>query len=252
MIEVHELTGPVPPERPAVASGPSELGPGSSDLHAFLMTYKFGLDEVLTKINILREEFTYTHDYNPIEHVKSRIKSPGSIAEKARRRGCSLAPAELRRNLLDIAGVRITCSFVSDVYNLAEVLTRQQDVRILRTRDYIRQPKPNGYQSLHLIIEIPVFLSDRVERVPVEVQIRTAAMDFWAGLEHKLHYKYRGEIPVGLLEELREAATVAGNLDEKMEQLRTELLPRPAVADHHDGAGDTRTSSVFAPGPWLG
>lgn len=242
MIEVYELTGPsAPPERATAASGPFEAGFGFSDvmgdLTSFMMIYKFGLDEVLTKINILREEFTFTHDYNPIEHVKSRIKSPSSISEKARRRGFSLTSEGIRRNLLDIAGVRITCSFVSDVYTLAEVLTRQQDVRVVRTRDYIRQPKPNGYQSLHLIIEIPVFLSDRVERVPVEVQIRTAAMDFWAGLEHKLHYKYRGEIPAGLLDELQEAATVASTLDEKMERLRAELIPRPTEVGHHGGAG---------------
>ncbi|MEU8612738.1 hypothetical protein AB0C29_32585 [Actinoplanes sp. NPDC048791] len=132
-------------------------------------------------------------------------------------------PASIREHLLDIAGVRITCSFISDVYSVADMLTRQPDVKVLRTRDYIRHPKPNGYQSLHLILEIPVFLSDRVELVPVEVQIRTAAMDFWAGLEHKIHYKYRGDIPAGLVEELQEAATVAGNLDKKMERLRGEL-----------------------------
>jgi putative GTP pyrophosphokinase len=201
----------------------AELGTAVGDLTAFMMTYKFGLDEVLTKIGILREEFTFTHDFNPIEHVKSRLKSPGSIAEKVLRKGYGLDPVSIREHLLDIAGVRITCSFVSDVYSVADMLTRQPDVTVVRTRDYIRHPKPNGYQSLHLILEIPVFLSDRVELVPVEVQIRTAAMDFWAGLEHKIRYKYRGDIPAGLVEELQEAATEAGNLDKKMERLRAEL-----------------------------
>jgi putative GTP pyrophosphokinase len=202
----------------------SDLRIARGDLTAFLMTYKFGLDEMLTKINILREEFAFTHDYNPIEHVKSRLKSPASIAEKAHRKGCGPDPQSIRRHLLDIAGVRITCSFISDVYSITAMLTGQQDVRVLRTRDYIEHPKPNGYQSLHLVLEIPVFLSDRVEPVPIEVQIRTAAMDFWAGLEHKINYKYRGEIPARLLDELRDAATVADNLDKRMERLRTEVV----------------------------
>ncbi|MEU8235488.1 GTP pyrophosphokinase family protein [Actinoplanes sp. NPDC048967] len=228
MIEADQLTQR--PVRREPRANPfergAELGTAVGDLTAFMMTYKFGLDEVLTKIGILREEFTFTQDFNPIEHVKSRLKSPASIAEKALRKGYGPEPASIREHLLDIAGVRITCSFISDVYSVADMLTRQPDVKVLRTRDYIRQPKPNGYQSLHLILEIPVFLSDRVELVPVEVQIRTAAMDFWAGLEHKIHYKYRGDIPAGLVEELQEAATVAGNLDKKMERLRGELGQR--------------------------
>lgn len=242
MVSMGERLGDLDPVGPPVDLSPPTNGwtaleyvaayrNSSSDLARFLMSYKFGLDEILTKINILREEFTLTHDYNPIEHVKSRVKTPESIAEKARRKGCDTTLDCLRDHVLDIAGIRVTCSFVTDVYRLQEMLTGQRDVRVVRVRDYIQNPKSNGYQSLHLVLEIPVFLSDRVEPVCVEVQIRTAAMDFWASLEHKINYKYRGAIPDGLVDELRRAAEVAHSLDHKMEGLRQEVL-QYATARH--------------------
>jgi putative GTP pyrophosphokinase len=152
-----------------------------TDLVRFMMSYKFALEEINTKINILKEEFQYVHDYNPIEHVKSRVKSPESLLNKLQRKGLEISIDSIQRNIRDIAGVRITCSFVSDIYEIKNMLESQKDITVLECKDYIRHPKPNGYQSLHLIVQIPIFMSDREELIPVEIQIRTIAMDFWAG-----------------------------------------------------------------------
>lgn len=189
----------------------------------FMMTYKFALEEVNTKINILKQEFQYADDYNPIEHVASRVKSPESIINKAYRKGYDLTLSSIRENIRDIAGVRITCSFISDIYKISHMLQNQKDIKLIEAKDYVKDPKPNGYRSLHLIIQIPVFMSDRVNYVYVEVQIRTIAMEFWASLEHKIYYKYDGEIPVELKEELTEAAFSALKLDEKMENIHDQV-----------------------------
>ncbi|GIN19497.1 MAG TPA: GTP pyrophosphokinase family protein [Bacillus bacterium] len=189
----------------------------------FMMTYKFALDEVNTKINILKQEFQYADDYNPIEHVTSRLKSPESIISKAYRKGFGLTLSAIKENIRDIAGIRITCSFISDIYKISRMLQSQKDITLIETKDYVKNPKPNGYRSVHLIIQIPVFMSDRVDHVFVEVQIRTIAMDFWASLEHKIYYKYDGEIPSELKEELTEAAFTALKLDEKMEKIHDQV-----------------------------
>lgn len=202
---------------------PARLKAAREHFTRFLMTYKFGMDEVMTKINILRDEFAYVHDYNPIEHVSSRLKSPRGIIEKAHRKGCAINLDAVRETIRDIAGVRITCSFLSDIYTVRDMLVGQQDLTVLAERDYIASPKANGYKSLHLIVEVPVFMSDRVEHIPVEVQIRTIAMDFWASLEHKIYYKYNKAVPSTLVAELHQAAQVANRLDEKMEQLHEEM-----------------------------
>ncbi len=194
-------------------------GPMTGDLARFMLAYKFGLDELLTKVNILKEELTYADDYCPIEHVTSRLKSQHSLAEKARRIGCPLSLEDVRREIWDVAGIRIVCSFISDVHRVMDMLTRQPDVHVVRVRDYIAAPKPNGYQSLNLVVDTPVYMSDRVETVRVEVQIRTVAMDFWATTEHKIHYKYHRDVPSELMAELLAAAEVASRLDEKMERL---------------------------------
>lgn len=194
-----------------------------SDLRQLLLPYKFGLAEILTKVDILREELTWAREYNPIEHVKSRLKSPSSIAEKTRRLELDRSLHSIRTNIFDIAGVRITCTFVDDVYEVAQMLSGQQDVRVVRRRDYIAEPKANGYRSLHLILEVPVFLSDRVESVPVEVQIRTAAMDFWASVEHKAMYKYRGDVPAHVAAELSHIAAISSTLDERVTALQAHL-----------------------------
>lgn len=191
------------------------------DFTRFIMEYRFAVDEVLTKVTILREEFLHLHRYNPIEHVSSRVKSPESILRKVVRKGCEPTLPAIRRNITDIAGIRITCSFIADTYRLLEALTSQGDLRVIEIRDYIAHPKPNGYKSLHVILEIPVFLSTGPVPVIVEVQIRTIAMDFWASLEHKIFYKFDGEVPEHLVRELAEAAATAGEMDRRMEQLHT-------------------------------
>jgi putative GTP pyrophosphokinase len=179
----------------------------------FMLEHKFGMDEVVTKLKILRDEFTHLHDYNPIEHVSSRVKSPESLVQKMRHKG--LVPEErpsfdeIRSRVTDIAGVRVVCSFVSDVYRVFHLLTEQQDIRKVEVRDYVRTPKPNGYRSLHALVEVPVFLSGGPVPVVVEVQFRTIAMDFWASLEHKIYYKYRRDVPQELLDGLLDAAQTA-------------------------------------------
>ena len=195
-----------------------------TQLTRFMMSYKFATDEMMTKINILKEEFSSIHDYSPIEHVSSRLKSPEGILQKAVRTGCPIELGEIRDHIQDIAGIRITCSFVSDTYRVCDMLTSQQDVTVLKIKDYIATPKPNGYRSLHLLVAVPVFMSDRVQPVTVEIQIRTIAMDFWASLEHKIHYKYGGSVPEDLLVDLTQAADVASRLDMKMERLHEQVV----------------------------
>ncbi|GAA0590329.1 GTP pyrophosphokinase family protein [Kutzneria viridogrisea] len=189
----------------------------------FLMLYKFAIEELMTKLRILSEEFDLAHRHDPIEHITSRVKRPEAIEVKARRRGLAPDLAAIAEGLDDVAGVRVVCPFVSDVYSVAEMLTRQDDVELLRRKDYIATPKDNGYRSLHLIVRIPVFLSDRVERVKVEVQLRTIAMDFWATLEHKLFYKYESQVPTDFATELANAAGLAAHLDSRMEDLHQRL-----------------------------
>ena len=219
---------------PATALEPSRLL--GDELTHFLLVYKFGLAEIGTKITILSEELAHRGRGNPIEHVTTRLKTTDSLTAKARRVGCPLTLDAMRDRIRDIAGVRIVCSFVSDVYTVAEMLTRQQDVTLLQTKDYIAEPKPNGYRSLHLIVEIPVFLSDRVVAVPVEVQLRTVAMDFWASLEHKIHYKFEEDVPATLRDELTAAATDAARLDERMERLHSQIHgPRRRSPDRRRG-----------------
>ncbi|KAB2331799.1 MULTISPECIES: GTP pyrophosphokinase [Bacillaceae] len=194
-----------------------------TDLVRFMMTYKFALDEMNTKIDILKQEFQYIHDYNPIEHVKSRLKSPESILQKMQRKGYDLSLPAIKENIHDIAGIRITCSFISDIYEISNMLQKQKDIKVIECKDYIKNPKGNGYQSLHLILQIPVFMSDREDLVNVEIQIRTIAMDFWASLEHKIYYKYNKEVPSNINEELKEAAESAAELDRKMEKIHKEM-----------------------------
>ncbi|MGG3432744.1 GTP pyrophosphokinase family protein [Heyndrickxia coagulans] len=194
-----------------------------TELTRFMMSYKFALHEVMTKIDILKEEFQYVHNYNPIEHVKSRLKSPESMLNKAYRKGCGLSLDSIRENIRDIAGIRITCSFISDIYEISKMIQQQKDVKLIECKDYIQNPKPNGYQSLYMIIKIPIFMSDRSEEVYVEIQIRTIAMDFWASLEHKIYYKYDEDVPQHLKEELKEAALQAAQLDVKMENIQKEM-----------------------------
>ncbi len=219
-----------------ITVSPSELRELRDELQRFMMEYRFGLQEVETKIGILRDEFLLTHDYNPIEHVSSRVKSPDSLVEKVQRKGIDGDFASIRRSITDIAGIRITCSFTADVYRLFDLLTAQDDVRVLNVKDYIAAPKSNGYKSLHAILEVPVFLSTGRVEVPVEVQFRTIAMDFWASLEHKIYYKYATRVPDELLESLKDAAETAAELDARMERLHRQI--------RGGGAGQTAPVAV--------
>ncbi len=204
------------------AGSPFDVVP-SPELRRFVMAYKFGLDEMMTKVNILKEELTFGDGYCPIEHVNSRLKSVESLLRKADRLGLGPDLSDIRAGINDIAGIRIVCSFISDVYTVREMLLGQPDVHLVEAKDYIAHPKPNGYKSLHLIVDTPVYMSDRVETVRVELQLRTVAMDFWASLEHKIFYKYDKDVPAALRAELASAAEVANRLDEKMEVLHREV-----------------------------
>jgi putative GTP pyrophosphokinase len=189
-------------------------------MREFLMEYKFGLEEVSTKVGILREQFDAAHDHSPIEHVKTRLKSVESLTAKIVARG---VPAELdavREQIHDIAGLRITSPYVADVYLVADALRRQEDITVLEEKDYIAAPKPNGYRSLHLIVRVPVFLADRTVHVPVEIQLRTIAMDFWASTEHSLRYKFDGDVPEALSRRMSQIAETARELDDQMAELR--------------------------------
>lgn len=226
------LTGLVhPPDSGGAAATTAAAAPDLRTVHDELenlrMTYQFGIDEVSIKVDILRREFERIHDDSPIEHVRTRLKSSESILRKAIRQGTDLSSEAVRAEIRDIAGIRITCSFVSDVYWIADMLQGQADLQVLTTKDYIADPKPNGYRSLHLIVQVPVFLSERTELVPVELQIRTIAMDFWASMEHKLAYAYDHELPPHLAREIDDAAQVAADLDDRMGRLRDEVRPAP-------------------------
>lgn len=211
---------------PGMALTPNQVASVRALRHDFsqlLMQHRFVIDELLTKISILREESLHTHSYNPIEHITSRVKSPRSLLEKVNRRQLPLDIDVIRTKITDIAGIRITCSFIADTYHVLDMLTSQDDVRVVEIKDYIAHPKPNGYKSLHAILEVPVFLSRGRTPVICEVQIRTIAMDFWASLEHKINYKFAGQVPDHLVEELTQTAEVASQLDRRMEQLHAEV-----------------------------
>lgn len=189
----------------------------------FIHEYNAAIKAVDTKIEILSEDFAVRHDYNPIHHIEKRLKSPQGIEDKLRRLQCDVSIPSARENILDIAGIRVVCNFVEDVYEVAHMLTSQNDIRVNTCKDYIANPKPNGYRSLHLSLMVPVFLLDGCLEVPVEVQIRTVAMDFWASLEHQLRYKKDKEIPARIDIELKACAEVSATLDKRMQKIFNEL-----------------------------
>ena len=178
-----------------------------------LLLYDAVLKEISTKLEILNNEFKLAHQYNPIEHITSRIKSGNSIARKIRNKQKELTVENIIKYINDVAGVRIICSFTSDIYRIADAISKQNDVTVLKVKDYIANPKSNGYTSYHMIVSIPIFLSDDVVPTKAEIQIRTIAMDFWASLEHKIYYKFEGKAPDGIREELKECANIISFLD---------------------------------------
>lgn len=188
-----------------------------------MFLYNAALQEVQTRVNILSDEFQQINHYNPIEHVKARIKTPESIVKKLKRLGFEATIENMYRELHDIAGVRIICSFTSDIYYLADAISKQGDVKVLMVKDYIANPKPNGYRSYHMVISVPIYLSSGQVEMKVEMQIRTIAMDFWASLEHKIHYKFEGAAPEHMRESLKECADMAAELDARMLALNESL-----------------------------
>ncbi|MBS4960086.1 MAG: GTP pyrophosphokinase family protein [Clostridiales bacterium] len=190
-----------------------------AELQEMMMIYRSAIREVSTKFEVLNDEFQSKWKRNPIEYMKSRVKTPKSIFKKLEKRGLEISISSARENLHDIAGIRVICSFVDDIYAIANMVKQQQDIKLIEEKDYIKNPKPNGYRSLHLVLEIPVFFSDHVENVNVEVQIRTIAMDFWASLEHKLYYKKVVDDSCHVSAELKKCADIIASTDMKMQEI---------------------------------
>ncbi|MBO4976196.1 MAG: GTP pyrophosphokinase family protein [Lachnospiraceae bacterium] len=188
------------------------------------LIYNAALRQIETKMEILNDEFQHVHQYNPIEHIKSRIKTPESIVKKLKRHGYESTIDNMVRYINDIAGIRIICSFTSDIYRIADMIRDQKDIRVLAIKDYITYPKASGYRSYHMIVTVPVYLSDRIVDTKVEIQIRTVAMDFWASLEHKIHYKFEGDAPEHIKSELIECSRMVSDLDARMLSLNDEIL----------------------------
>ncbi len=188
-----------------------------------MMIYESAIKQLETKLEILNKEYKVTGRRNPIETIKSRIKSPDSIAKKLEKKGLSVNFKTMTENLQDIAGVRVICPYISDIYSVKDILLKQPDIKLVEQKDYIENPKPSGYRSLHLVVEIPVYLSQTEHRVKVEVQLRTIAMDFWASLEHELKYKNEQRIPDSVRRELFRVAETIAMTDREMEEIAIEL-----------------------------
>ena len=187
------------------------------------LIYNSALKEIGTKLEILNDEFQDVHKYNPIEHIKARMKTSESIVKKLKSRGYESTIENMVEHVNDIVGIRVICSFTSDIYRIADMLAAQDDLRILATKDYIKSPKPSGYKSYHMLVTVPVFLSNRVVEVKVEIQIRTVAMDFWASLEHKIYYKFEGNAPEHIQQSLVNCAKIVEQLDAEMLSLNNEV-----------------------------
>lgn len=201
------------------------LEENASPYNTLMAYYRCAIMEVETKFNVLNEQFSLQYDRNPIEGIKSRVKSRNSLMKKVRDKKIPLSLDSIEANIWDIAGVRVVCSFPDDIYLLANCFLQQDDIRLIKEKDYIKNPKPNGYRSLHLIVEVPIFLQDEKRNMKVEVQLRTIAMDFWASLEHKLRYKKNlsQEQSEELALELSECARISSQLDLRMQRVRDRL-----------------------------
>lgn len=188
-----------------------------------MFLYSAALKEINTKIEILNDEFQHIHHYNPIEHIKSRIKTPKSIVNKLKKNGYEVTIQNMVKYINDIAGVRITCSFTSDIYLIADMLAKQSDLQVISLKDYIKHPKDSGYKSYHMLVSVPVYLTSGVADTLVEIQIRTVAQDFWASLEHKIYYKFEGRAPEYISRELQECAKIVSQLDDRMLSLNNTI-----------------------------
>ena len=195
-----------------------------NEFREMMMMYSCEIKEVKTKLQVLNDELSIKRQRNPIEFIKTRVKQPDSIATKLRRKGYPITVQSVFDNLSDVAGVRVICAFIDDIYKVADMLTAQDDIELIKRKDYIKNPKMNGYRSLHLIVEVPVFFSDHKEPIRVEVQIRTIAMDFWASLEHQLKYKKDIDDAENIMYELRACADVINRTDYHMQSLRDRIV----------------------------
>jgi putative GTP pyrophosphokinase len=184
--------------------------------------YKSAIREITTKLEILDDDFKVRHQYNPIHNISSRIKKPDSIMKKAMSKGYTSLD-ETVENIKDIAGIRVVCKYIDDIYEVVDILTSQPDIELVRTKDYVKNPKVSGYRSLHIIVKVPVFLVDATHVIPVEIQIRTIAMDTWASLEHELKYKYDGELPKSILDELKQCSLDMSGVDNRMQNIHNIL-----------------------------
>ena len=210
---------------------------GIESYEEVMLIYDAALKQIETKLAILNDEFQHVHKYNPIEHIKSRKKTSQSIVRKLKRHGYEDTLANMVKYVDDIAGIRVICSFTSDIYRIADMLSNQDDIKVLAIKDYIAKPKESGYESYHMLVKIPVYLSDRIMDAKVEIQIRTIAMDFWASLEHKIQYKFPGEVPEKISEELLDCARTVSELDHKMLRLNQEIAEYSEAKEKEQGAG---------------
>ncbi len=192
-------------------------------LQQVMLLYEAGIREIKTKLDILSDESRISGKASPIDSIKSRIKTPRSIIGKLKRRGYPISLQSMMENLNDIGGIRVICPFIEDIYTVADMLMRQDDLTLIEKKDYIQNPKPNGYRSLHLILEVPIFLSERTQPVRIELQLRTIAMDFWASLEHQLRYKSDVKVPPQISDDLKACADVIAATDEEMQRIAKEL-----------------------------
>lgn len=208
---------------PDIVQVPDILISQARQFQQVMMMYTCAIREVKTKLEVLNDELSVRNQRNPIEMIKSRVKKPMSIVEKLQRKGLPISLEAMVDNLDDVAGIRVICSFVDDIYDVADMLVRQDDIKVIAVKDYIKHPKENGYRSYHMIIEIPVFFSDRKKPMRVEVQIRTIAMDFWASLDHQLKYKKEVINEEEISEELRQCAEVIAQTDQKMYEIRQKI-----------------------------
>lgn len=197
---------------------------GRESWDTVMFIYESAVKRMKTKVDILNDEFVAVHQYNPIEYVKTRVKTPESIAKKLKKNNHDVTIGDMIEYCNDIAGIRIVCSFTSDIYRISDMIGRQDDVTVVSVKDYIKNPKVSGYQSYHMLVTIPVYLSDKVVHTKVEIQIRTIGMDFWASLEHKIYYKFEGHAPEYISQDLRECASIVSTLDSKMLSLNEAIL----------------------------
>ena len=189
------------------------------EVSELMLKYNFALQLLETQFNILIKEFEFKNKYNPVEHVKSRIKSEKSIIDKLNKKGYKVTAKNMISHVHDIIGIRIVCSFLDDVYDIVDIIKSSKQFKIKEEKDYIKNPKSTGYMSYHLIVLVPIYLNETVEHVEAEIQIRTSAMDFWASIDHKVQYKFPSEIPEEVKKEMYNCSLDIRKLDEKMQQL---------------------------------